>query len=75
MDRCSPSRRPPTGLTSKDQAGKDSLTPTARHAGHADIIRELIDGRIGDDGSVAADPTFWSDQTSRVQSAADYFAG
>jgi hypothetical protein len=36
------------------------VSETARHAGHADIARELIDGRIGDGGgSVAADPTFW----------------
>ncbi|NYH93588.1 hypothetical protein F4554_006226 [Actinopolymorpha rutila] len=46
---------------------------TARHAGHADIIRELIDGRIGADGSVAADPTFWREQVSEVQAAADHF--
>jgi hypothetical protein len=47
---------------------------TSQHAGHADILRELIDGRIGgDDASVAADSTFWSDTRARVQKAADCF--
>jgi hypothetical protein len=47
---------------------------TAQHAGHADIIRELIDGRIGgDEDSVAADSTFWRDRRHRVQEAADCF--
>jgi len=47
---------------------------TAQHAGHADIIRELIDGRIsGDEDSVAADSTFWRDRRNRVQEAADCF--
>jgi hypothetical protein len=47
---------------------------TAQHAGHADIIRELIDGRIGgDEDCVAADSTFWRDRRNRVQEAADCF--
>jgi len=46
---------------------------TAQHAGHADIIRELIDGRIGTDGSVAADPEFWADRRLEVQAVADLF--
>jgi hypothetical protein len=50
----------------------------ARHAGHADIIRELIDGRIGGRGggadeSVAADSTFWHDRVTDIQVAADCF--
>jgi Protein of unknown function (DUF664) len=46
---------------------------TAAHGGHADIVRELIDGQIGPDGSVAADPAFWRDQVRKVQAAADHF--
>jgi hypothetical protein len=47
---------------------------TAQHAGHADIIRELIDGRIGgQEEPVAADSIFWRDRRSRVQEAADCF--
>lgn len=47
---------------------------TAQHAGHADIIRELIDGQIGAaNGSVATDQEFWRDQRSGAQAAADHF--
>jgi Protein of unknown function (DUF664) len=46
---------------------------TSRHAGHADITRELIDGQIGVDGFVAADSAYWRDQKRRVQAAADCF--
>ncbi|GAA1555438.1 DinB family protein [Kribbella sancticallisti] len=47
---------------------------TSQHAGHADIIRELIDGRAaGDAASVAAHSTPWRDTRSTVQEAADYF--
>jgi hypothetical protein len=47
---------------------------TAQHAGHADIIRELIDGRIGGDEATAdADAVFWRDRRNRVQEAADHF--
>jgi hypothetical protein len=47
---------------------------TAQHAGHADIIRELIDGRTGgQEEPVAADSTFWRDRRNRVQEAADCF--
>ncbi|MCW6010684.1 DinB family protein [Micromonospora sp. CPCC 205371] len=47
---------------------------TAQHAGHADIIRELIDGRISDDEEpVAAESTFWRDRKRQVQEAADWF--
>jgi len=51
------------------------VAETAQHAGHADIIRELIDGRIGgDEETVDADPAFWRDRRKRVQEAADHFA-
>jgi hypothetical protein len=47
---------------------------TAQHAGHADIIRELIDSRIGgEEASVAADAALWRDRRDRVQRAADCF--
>jgi hypothetical protein len=49
------------------------VSETAHHAGHADIVRELIDGQIGRDGAVAADPAFWRGQRCRVQMAADQF--
>ncbi len=47
---------------------------TARHAGHADIVRELIDGRIGngpaDPNIPPLDADAWSAYTARVESAA-----
>jgi hypothetical protein len=49
------------------------VSETARHAGHADIIRERIDGRIGADASIAEDPAFWQEQVSAAQAAADWF--
>ena len=49
------------------------LAETARHAGHADIIRELIDGRPGpdQDGQTAAQ---WAEHVARIQAAADSFS-
>jgi hypothetical protein len=50
---------------------------TARHAGHADIVRELIDGAIGQapgDGMVAhRDATGWAAHHARVDEAARAF--
>lgn len=45
---------------------------TARHSGHADIVRELIDGRVGPDNS-AADSEFWQAQLRLVDAAAEPF--
>jgi hypothetical protein len=45
---------------------------TARHAGHADIIRELIDGRGGPDHGML-DEVSWRDYVARVRAAADMF--
>jgi hypothetical protein len=47
---------------------------TARHAGHADIVRELIDGRAGPDHDEVFDETFWQKYLARIQAAADSFA-
>lgn len=47
---------------------------TAHHAGHADIIRELIDGRAGSSQDpVGDDPEFWRQEYARVQAAAEFF--
>ena len=45
---------------------------TAQHAGHADIIRELIDGRGGPDHGMLDDVS-WRDYVARIQAAADVF--
>jgi hypothetical protein len=47
---------------------------TAQHAGHADIIRELIDGTGGSDHGMVDEQT-WQKYTAQVQAAADTFAG
>jgi hypothetical protein len=44
---------------------------TARHTGHADIVRELIDGHVNTDA--ATDPDFWRRRRAEVQAAADAF--
>ncbi|HSU36998.1 MAG TPA: DinB family protein [Propionibacteriaceae bacterium] len=46
------------------------VAETAQHAGHADIIRELIDGRGGPDHDLA-DADGWRTYLARVQTAAD----
>lgn len=50
---------------------------TARHAGHVDIVRELIDGAIGQapgDGMVAhRDDAGWTEHRTRVEAAARAF--
>lgn len=45
---------------------------TAQHAGHADIVRELIDGAAGSDHD-AYDAAFWAGYLAKVQAAADAF--
>ncbi|MGA0567815.1 DinB family protein [Rathayibacter sp. KR2-224] len=44
----------------------------ARHAGHADILRETIDGATWNDNRhpVQDDPGFWSDYTRRIEAEA-----
>ena len=50
------------------------VSETSQHAGHADIIRELTDGRIGDaNAPVTADEAFWHNTRTQVQEAADHF--
>jgi hypothetical protein len=50
------------------------VTETDRHAGHADIVRELIDGAAGhrpDYSNLASDdPAWWADYRATVERAA-----
>jgi hypothetical protein len=48
------------------------VAETAQHAGHADIVRELIDGRGGPDHDAIDDAT-WHVYFARVQKAAETF--
>lgn len=50
------------------------VAETAQHAGHADIIRELIDGKGGPDQD-AFDESTWREYITQVQTAADAFSG
>lgn len=49
------------------------LAETSRHAGHADIARELIDGTTGlspDSPTLTTDPAHWAAHRDRVERAA-----
>jgi hypothetical protein len=50
------------------------LTETSRHAGHADILREQLDGTVGVDGASAAqqerDVVFWENRRAQIERAA-----
>ncbi|MEU3027611.1 DinB family protein [Streptomyces incarnatus] len=50
------------------------IAETERHAGHADIVRELIDGdvgvRQGNDNMASDDPAWWEDYRDRLERAA-----
>ncbi|MFG2817358.1 DinB family protein [Streptomyces sp. NPDC048410] len=50
------------------------LADTQRHAGHADIVRELVDGAAGmdrgDTSMPSDDPAWWAEHRARVERAA-----
>ena len=49
-----------------------------RHAGHADIVRELIDGAVGhrqdNDNMADGDEAWWTEYRTRVQHVAEAFS-
>ncbi len=47
------------------------VAETAQHAGHAEILRETIDGRAGKDQSARGDAGWWAAYVARIQAAAD----
>jgi uncharacterized protein DUF664 len=49
------------------------VAETGQHAGHADIIRETIDGRGGKDHDDIGDAAHWSEYVAKIQAAADTF--
>jgi hypothetical protein len=49
------------------------VAETAQHAGHADILRETIDGQGGRDHEDIGDDTWWESYVGRIQAAADTF--
>jgi len=48
------------------------VAETAQHAGHADIVRELVDGRAGPDHD-ALDESAWREYLAKVTDAAETF--
>ena len=50
-----------------------TVAETAQHAGHADILRETIDGRGGRDHDDIGDAAHWSAYVARIQAAADTY--
>ncbi|MER6332885.1 DinB family protein [Streptomyces sp. NPDC001034] len=73
-----------TGTVSWWPSGRNGITlhhavvrmiaETHRHAGHADIVRELIDGDVGErqgqDSMASGDPAWWEDYRGRLERAA-----
>jgi hypothetical protein len=49
------------------------VAETTQHAGHADIVRELIDGKAGDDHDSFGGEAAWNQYAARIQDAADHF--
>jgi hypothetical protein len=49
------------------------VAETAQHAGHADIIRETIDGRGGRDQADVGDAEWWKNYVDDIQTDADTF--
>ncbi|MFI9384593.1 DinB family protein [Kutzneria sp. NPDC052558] len=47
------------------------IAETACHAGHADIVRELIDGRGGEDHDELGGAEYWEPYVAGIQAAAD----
>jgi hypothetical protein len=47
------------------------LSEVAHHAGHADILREQVDGRGGRDHDDAGDAAWWEGMVAKIQAAAD----
>jgi hypothetical protein len=50
------------------------VAETAQHAGHADIVRETIDGRGGRDPDDIRDSEWWDGHVGQIQAAADRFS-
>jgi len=50
------------------------LAETSRHAGHADILREALDGAVGTDAEDMSeerhDPAFWAERREEIEAAA-----
>lgn len=55
-----------------------TLTELSRHAGHADILREQLDGSTGTEAKYAnsqRDPAYWAAERAKIEQAAAAAAG
>ncbi|MGI4896191.1 MAG: DinB family protein [Janthinobacterium lividum] len=69
--------RPETRSVSLHRVLVHVVAETHRHAGHADLVRELVDGRAGVRSAAsnlpAGDAAWWSAYRARLQQVADGF--
>jgi len=49
------------------------VAETAQHAGHADILREMIDGRAASGRDEIGDDAHWAEYVEQIQAAADAY--
>jgi hypothetical protein len=49
------------------------VAETAQHAGHADVLREGLDGQAGRDHDDQGDAATWAAYVARIQAAADEY--
>ena len=49
------------------------VAEVSQHAGHADVLRESIDGRGGRDHDEMGDDAWWTAHVARIQAAADAY--
>jgi Protein of unknown function (DUF664) len=49
------------------------VAETAQHAGHADVLREGLDGQAGRDHDEQGDAATWAAYVARIQAAADEY--
>ena len=49
------------------------VAETAQHAGHAEILRETLDGQAGRDREDVGDRQWWTEYVDRIQAAAETF--
>jgi hypothetical protein len=47
------------------------VAETAQHAGHAEILRETVDGQAGRDAAGVGNAEWWAAYVARIQAAAD----
>ena len=65
--------RPETRHTTFGHLVVRVVAETAQHAGHAEILRETLDGQAGRDRDAQGGADWWEAYVARIQAAADTF--